>query len=151
VRIAAVARLGVPVLVLAAVAACGPGEDASRRADADGALPAYEAPEDAPGFCSRLASVSELDRLPLSVGMLTAGADVEARTQISQVIRELRAVLTDVRADGGHAALSNALDDLVRALGSVVDGPLTDPVRAAVSAGLQQVGAEAQPTCGFPT
>lgn len=113
-------------------------------------MPSYEAPADAPDFCSRLASVAELGRLPVSIGTLAAGRDVEARAQVSGVVRELRGVLADVRSEGGHAGLVAALDGLVHALGEVGDGPLPDPVRGAVTAGLEQVDVQAQPTCGFP-
>jgi len=113
-------------------------------------VPSYEAPADAPDFCSRLASVAELGRLPVSIGTLAAGRDVEARAQVSGVVRELRGVLADVRSEGGHAGLVAALDGLVHALGEVGDGPLPDPVRGAVTAGLEQVDVQAQPTCGFP-
>lgn len=143
-------RLGVPVLLLAAVAACTPDQAPRPVAASAAAVPAYEAPAGAPGFCGRLASLVELGGLPASIGMLTAGPDVGARVQVSQVIRELRGVLAAVRADGGHDGLATALDELVRALGAVVDGPLTDPVRGAVTAGLMQVSAQAQPGCGFP-
>lgn len=150
-----VGRLGLPVLVLlASLAACGPDEDARPAAAPDtgtAAAPAYAAPDGAPGFCSRLASGEELTRLPVSVGLLVTGTDVEARAQIGRVMRELRGVLADVREEGGHDGLATALDGLVRSLGSVVVGPLTDAVRGSVTTGLQQVGAQAQPVCGFPT
>ena len=113
-------------------------------------MPSYEAPAGAPDFCSRLASVAELGRLPVSIGTLAAGRDVEARAQVSGVVRELRGVLAEVRSEGGHAGLVAALDGLVHALGEVGDGPLPDPVRGAVAAGLEQVDVQAQPTCGFP-
>lgn len=145
------ARLGVAALVLAAVAACGPPDDARPGADADAAVPSYAPPEGAPGFCTRLASAGELRRLPTSIGTLVAGPDVEARTQLSQAMRELRTVLADVRAEGGSDGLAAALEELADALGAVVVGPLTEPVRISLSAGLAQVGALAQPACGFPT
>jgi hypothetical protein len=151
VRIAGAGRLGVPALLLAAVAACGPADDARPAAATDAAVPSYEPPDGAPGFCTRLAAVDELGRLPESLGMLLTGADVEARTQVSQAVGELREVLAEVRENGGHEQLATALDDLVRALGSAVDGPLTAAVGASVSAGLAQVGEQAQPPCGFPT
>ncbi len=150
---AGVGRLGVPALLLAALVACGPDQDARpRTADTVGAaVPSYAAPDGAPGFCARLASGEELARLPVSIGLLVAGTDVEARAQIGRVMRELRGVLADVREEGGHDGLDTALDGLVRSLGSVVVGPLTDAVRGSVTAGLQQVGAQAQPACGFPS
>ena len=67
-----VGRLGVPALVLAAVAACGPADDA-RPAGATAAVPSYVAPADAPGFCTGLAAVGGLDRLPASMGALLIG------------------------------------------------------------------------------
>lgn len=143
-------RLGVPALVLAALAACGPADDA-RPAAGGAALPSYDAPAGAPDFCTRLAGIGGLNRLPVSVGTLLSGAHVEARTQVSQVVRELRGVLADVRDDGGADDLGTALEELVQSLGSAVDGPLTPPVGDAVAAALQQVGAQAQPLCGFPT
>lgn len=136
-------------LLLAAVAACGPAEDA-RPAGATAAVPSYEAPDGAPGFCTRLAEVGGLDRLPASVGELLDGPDVEARTQVSQVVRDLRTVLADVRDEGGHEEVATALEDLVEGLGAAVDGPLTGPVADAVTGGLRQVGALTQPACGFP-
>ena len=66
------------------------------------------------------------------------------------MVRELRSVLADVRSEGGHVGLVTALDGLVHALGEVGDGPLPDPVRGAVTAGLERVDVQAQPTCGFP-
>lgn len=144
-------RLGAPVLLLAGLVAagCGPAEDA--RPDEGAAASSYEAPDGSPAFCTRLASAEELGELPVSVGLLVAGDDVEARTRISQVVRELRDVLSDVRAEGAPDDLATALDGLVTSLGSVVDGPLTDAVLGAVSAGLAEVGTAAQPVCGFPT
>lgn len=152
-RIAGAGRLGVPALLLAAVAACGPADDARPAAAAAeaAAAPSYEAPAGAPGFCARLASLGELGGLPASIGTLLAGADVEARTQVSRAVGELREVLSEVRDEGGHDQLETALDDLVRALGAAVDGPLTASVGGSVSAGLAQVGERAQPPCGFPT
>lgn len=144
-----VARLGVPALVLAALAACGP--DDARPAGATAAVPSYAAPEGAPGFCTRLAHVGGLDRLPASMGELLDGPDVEARTQVSQVVRGLRAVLSEVRDEGGHEEVATALEDLVDGLGAVVEGPLTRPVADAVTGGLRRVGALTQPACGFPT
>ncbi|MGY1751527.1 hypothetical protein [Blastococcus sp. SYSU D01042] len=143
-------RFGAPVLILAGLVAagCGPAEDARPEQAADAS---YEAPAGTPAFCTRLASVEELGELPLSVGLLVAGDDVEARTGISQVVRELRGVLSDVRDGGGPEDLATALDGLVASLGSVVDGPLTDAVLRAVSAGLAEVGATAQPVCEFAT
>lgn len=150
-RIAGAVRLGVSAVVLAAVAACVSSEDPSPPAGADVALSAYQAPGGAPGFCDRLASLQELGRLSVSIGTLAAGPDVEARTQVTAAARELLAVLSDVRTEGGHDGLATALEGLVGALGEVGNGPLTDPVRGAVTAGLDQVGAQAQPACGFPT
>lgn len=150
-RIAGAGRLGVPALLLAAVAACGSVDDARPAAAADAAVPSYEAPAGAPEFCARLASLDELGRLPESLGTLLTGADVEARTQVSQAVGELREVLSEVRENGGHDQLETALDELVQALGAVVDGPLTAAVGDSVSAGLAQVGEQAQPPCGFPT
>jgi hypothetical protein len=149
VPITGVGRLGVSALLLAAVAACGPADD-PRPAGAAAAAPSYEAPDDAPGFCTRLAAVGGLERLPASMGALLGGTDVEARTQVSRVVRDLRAVLAGVHDEGGHEEVATALEDLVRALGSVVDRPFTGPVADAVSAALGQVGAQAQPACGFP-
>lgn len=149
-RIAGAGHLGVPALLLAAVAACGPADDLRPTADAHSAVPSYEAPDGVPAFCARLASLGELNRLPASIGMLVTGADVEARTQVSQVVRDLRTVLADVRDEGGHEEVATALEDLVRGLGAVVEGPLTGPVADAVSGGLRRVGALTQPACGFP-
>jgi hypothetical protein len=146
VRIAGAVRLGVPALFLATVTACTSDADPAPARGAAAVVPSYEAPAGAPAFCSRLASLAELGRLPVSIGTLAAGPDVEARAQISSVVRELRGVLADVRAEGGHGGLVTALDGLVRALGEVGDGP----VGGAVAAGLEQVDVQAQPTCGFP-
>jgi hypothetical protein len=151
VRIAFAVRLGIPAVLLAAVAACGSTEEAASAGDTGTAVPAYEAPAGAPGFCTRLASLTELDRLPVSLGTLAAGTDVEARTQVSGAVGELRGVLSDVRSQGGHEVLASALDGLVQALGQVGGGPLSEPVRNGVTAGLEQVAVQAQPACGFPT
>ncbi|MDT0278308.1 hypothetical protein [Blastococcus goldschmidtiae] len=150
-RIAGAVRLGMSAVVLAAASACVSSEDPRPPVDAAGALPAYEAPGGTPAFCHRLASLEELGRLPVSIGTLAAGTDVEARTQVTSAARELLAVLSDVRTEGGHDGLATALEGLVGALGEVGNGPLTDPVRGAVTAGLAQVGTQAQPACGFPT
>ena len=151
-RIAGASRLGVPaVLLLAAVTGCASGDGPATAPGPDAAVPSYEAPAGAPAFCSRFASLTGLGRLPLSIGTMAGGADVEARTQVSGVVRELRGVLADVRSDGGHDGLEAALDGLVRALGQIGDGPLPDAVRGAVAAGLDQVEVQAQPTCRFPT
>ena len=149
-RIDGAGRLGVPAVVLAAVAACGSGEDARPAPVVEAALPSYEAPAGAPGFCAGLASLGALDGLALSVGTLAAGTDVEARVQVTQVIQQVREVLGDVRQAGGPAALEAALDDLAQALGAVVDAPPTGSAHGAVSAGLHEVDALAQPSCGFP-
>jgi hypothetical protein len=146
-RIAGAVRLGVPAVLLLAATACASGDDST---PTRAAVTSYEAPAGAPAFCSRLASLAELGRLPVSIGTLAAGTDVEARAQVSVVVRELRGVLTDVRSEGGHGGLVTALDGLVQALGEAGHGPLVDPVRGAVAAGLQQVDVQAQPTCGFP-
>lgn len=138
-----------PALVLAALAACGPADDA-RPAGPAAAVPSYMAPDDAPAFCTRLAGIRGLDRLPASMGALLSGTDVAARTLVSQVVRDLRTVLTDVRDEGGHEEVATALEDLVRGLGAVVEGPLTGPVADAVSGGLRRVGVLTQPACGFP-
>ena len=149
-RIADAVRLGVPAVLLAAVSACVSGGGQAPARGPNASVPSYEAPADAPDFCSRLASLDGLGRLPVSIGTLAAGKDVEARAQVSAVVRELRGVLADVRSEGGHGDLVTALDGLVQALGEVGDGPLPDPVRGAVTAGLEQVDVQAQPTCGFP-
>ncbi|MBJ7452950.1 MAG: hypothetical protein JHC71_12840 [Blastococcus sp.] len=149
-RIAGALRLGVPAVLLVAVTACASGESPAPAPGAAAAVPSYEAPAGAPDFCSRLASVAELDRLPVSIGTLAAGEDVEARAQVSGVVRELRGVLADVSAEGGHGGLVTALGGLVHALGEVGDGPLPEPVRGAVAAGLEQVDVQTQPTCRFP-
>lgn len=146
-------RLDVPalvLLVLLGLAACRPDDD-TRPAARGAALPAYDAPAGTPDFCARLAGIGGLSRLPVSIGTLVSRVDVEARTQVSQVLRELRGVLSDVRDDGGAEELEAALDELVQTLGAAVDGPTTPPVGDAVSAALQEVGAQAQPSCGFPT
>lgn len=150
VRIAGVLRFGLPAVVLAAVTACGSTEGPPSATGTDAAVPSYEAPADAPGFCAQFASMSELNRLPVSIGTLAAGTDVEARTQVSGVVRELRAVLAGVRAEAGHGDLATALDGLVQALAQVGDGPLTARVRGEVTAALEQVDVQAQPACGFP-
>jgi hypothetical protein len=151
VRITGAVRLGVSAVVLVAVTACVSSEDPDPAADANAALPGYEAPGGAPGFCTRLASLEELDRLPVAIGTLAAGTDVEARTQLTAAARELLAVLADVRAEDGGDGLATALEDLVGTLGEVGNGPLTDSVRSAVSTGLERVGVQAQPACDFPT
>jgi hypothetical protein len=149
-RNAGAARLGILAVLLLAATACTSGDVSEPARATAAAVPSYEAPAGAPAFCSRLASLAELGRLPVSIGTLAAGTDVEARAQVSVVVRELRGVLTDVRSEGGHGGLVTALDGLVQALGEVGHGPLVDPVRGAVAAGLQQVDVQAQPTCGFP-
>lgn len=141
-------RLGLPALVLVALAACGSDDAPPAWA---GAVPSYVAPADAPHFCARLAAVGGLDRLPASMGSLLRGTDVEARTQVSRLARDLRTVLSEMRDEGGHAEVATALEDLVEGLGAVVEGPLTGPVADAVSGGLREVGALTQPACGFPT
>jgi hypothetical protein len=148
VRNRAAACLGLPALALALVVGCGADDDA--RPDADSALPSYSAPDDAPSFCDELAATREVDALPASIGLLVAGPDVEARTQVSRAVRELRDVLAEVRDDGGHDDLSTALDGLIGSLGQVIDGDVTDPVQAAVTDALEQVGVTAQPACRFP-
>lgn len=140
-----------PTVVLAAVAACASADEPPLAEGTEARASSYEAPADAPTFCSRLASLSELRRLPLSIGTLAAGKDVESRTQVSGVVAELRGVLAVVRSEDGHDGLVTALDGLVRALGQVGDGPLPERVRVAVTAGLEQVDVQAQPTCGFPS
>lgn len=149
-RIADALRLGVPAVLLVAVTACASGESPAPAPGAAAAVPSYQAPAGAPDFCARLASLAGFGRLPVSIGTLAAGKDVEARAQVSGVVRELRGVLADVRSEGGYAGLVTALDGLVHALGEVGEGPLPDPVRGAVTAGLEQVDVQAQPTCGFP-
>ena len=134
------------VLLLAATACSSEGDPAPARAAAS----SYEAPAGAPAFCSRLASLAELGRLPASMGTLTAGEDLEARAQVAVLVRELRGVLADVRSEGGYGDLVTALDGLVHALDDVGDGPLPVPERGAVTAGLDQVDVQAQPTCRFP-
>lgn len=144
-------RLRAPVLLLAALAAAGCGPADGVRPEEVGAASSHAAPDGSPAFCARLASVEQLGQLPVSVGLLVAGDDVEARTRISQVQRELREVLSDVRAEGGPDELATALDGLVASLGSVVDGPLTDAVLGGVSTDPAEVGTAAQPVCGFAT
>ena len=150
-RIAGALRLGVLAFVLAPATACMSADDAAPTTDSDVAVPSYELPAGAPRFCTRLAASVEVSRLPTSIGTLAAGTDARARTQVSGAMRELLAVLSDVRADGEHDELATALDDLVRDLGDIGDGPLTDERRDSVAAALQAVDAQAQPTCGFPT
>jgi hypothetical protein len=151
VRIDGLVRLGLPVVLLAGLAGCTSTDDPASVERPDVAVMAYKAPAGAPGFCSRLATLTELGGLPASIGMLVAGTDVEARTQVAGVVRELRGVLSTVRSEGGQQDLVTALDGLVQALGQVGEGPLPDPVRSGVTAGLDQVAAEVQPLCGFPT
>lgn len=151
VRNRAVGRLGVPALLVILLLSCGPEDEPTPAPDDDVALASYVPPDDAPGFCAGLAASGELLRLPASVGTLVAGPDVEARTQVSRAVQELRDVAADVRDDAGPEPLAEALEELVGALRQVLDGELTDPVRQAVIAGLEQVGDSAQQVCGFPT
>lgn len=151
VRIALALRLGLPAVALAAVTACASADGPSSTTVVDAAVASYEAPAGAPAFCARLASLEELGRLPVSIGTLAAGTDVESYLQVSDAVREMRDARSDVRPGGGHDGLVSALDDVVEALEQVADGPLTDPVRVAVTAGLEQLDAQAQRACGFPT
>ena len=150
-RIAGAVRLGVLALVLAPATACGSAGDAPPPTDSDAAVPSYEAPVGAPPYCTRLASLVELGRLPTSVGTLAAGTDTGASAQVSGAMRELLAVLSDVRTTGGADELASALDELVGSLGDIRDRPLTDERRAAVADGLSAVDVQPQPTCRFPT
>ncbi|WP_137160616.1 hypothetical protein [Blastococcus sp. CCUG 61487] len=143
--------VGLAVAAVLAAALTGCGGDDDRAIPDDAALPAYLAPSGAPDFCTDLAASRELGDLPTSMGTLTTGPDVVARTQVSRAVQEMRNVLAEVRSEGGQEQLAAALEELVAALRSVLDGELTDPVRAAVSDGLRRVGEQAQPTCGFPT
>jgi hypothetical protein len=145
------AFLGIPALLLAAVVGCTSADGARPAPGAGGAQPSYVVPDGAPGFCEQLASATELTELPTSIAVLVTGPDVEARTQVSKAIRELRAVLADARDVAGQEGVAAALDELVTVLTQLSGGVVTDAVRAAVSTGLEQVGAQTQPVCEFPT
>jgi hypothetical protein len=112
----------------------------------------YASPSGAPGFCAALAGTTKLTGLPLAVGTLTADpTDVEAGLALTAVIDELQVVLDEVRAESGFLPLDAALEGLTGALREAREGSLTDALRTAISAGLEDVGRLAQPVCGFPT
>jgi hypothetical protein len=112
----------------------------------------YAPPSGAPGFCSTLAGSTHLTDLPEAVGTLTADPkDIEATLALTAAISELGDVLDGVREGVGFLELDTSLELLAAALRQAREGPLTDAVRTAISTGLDDVGRQVQPVCGFPT
>lgn len=144
--------LGLLFTFVACTAACDPSDAEPQVTRADVAVLSYSPPSGAPDFCAALAGSTHLTGLPEALGTLTADPDdVEATLALTSVIGELQDVLEEVRARPGFLALDRALARLTDAVREARDGPLTDPVRAAIGTGLDDVGHQVQPVCDFPT
>jgi len=138
-----------PLVVLAA---CAPTDGPPRVQRADVAVSSYAPPSGAPDFCAALAATTHVTGLPVVVGTLTAlPDDVGSKTEITGAVDELQGVLEQVRNRPGTDVLAGSLAELIAALRSARDSRLTDEVRAEISAGLDDVGRDAQAACGFPS
>jgi hypothetical protein len=152
VRVRRLRDLGLVILLLAGAAACTPAETAPPEAGVDVAVRAYSPPAGVPGFCALLADSAYLTELPEAVGTLTVEpGDVEAKLLLTAAITELDGVLADVRERPGFLALERSVDELLTTLRDARDERLTETARTAIVSGLDDIGHQVQPICGFPT
>lgn len=118
---------------------------------ADAVAGGYRLPEGAPQFCAQLADGEALEDLPTAVGRLLVDPE---DTQEAWRLTEARGALEDVRdalrRTDRHQDLEAALDEVIDALTLAAAGPLTDGTVRRMVAGLDAVGAEAQPICELP-
>lgn len=134
-----------------AVAGCD-AAPAPARAGGAVAVPAYEAPRQAPDFCTRLAASTHLTRIPTAVGRLTV--DPENATAVADLegaVADLEAVLDDVRRDEPDGDLVGTLESLLTAVRAATAKPVDDGLRDRLSARLDVLGKAVQPVCEFPT
>jgi hypothetical protein len=142
---------GLLVLLVAGTAGCSTPDATASVERADVAVRSYAPPSGAPDFCAVLAGSSHLTDVPSAVGTLTADPeDIEAGLALTAAIGELKDVLDGVRAHSGFVELDSSLEQLAGALRDAREGPMTDAVRTAISTGLDDVGRQVQPVCGFP-
>lgn len=140
------------LLLLGSLTACTSRASAPPEPTGAAALPGYDAPYGAPGFCTLLAGSTHLAQVPSALGALTVDpADPAARQVLAAAVDDLRLVLDDVRPDVTYAELETAVEDLVAALTEASGGRLADGIGEAVGAALTTIGEQAQPACEFPT
>lgn len=145
---------GLGILLLLATAACSSADAGAVTPPVpeDAAVASYTPPAGAPGFCTTLASGSELPAVSDAMGMLAvAPSDVGAKVTLGNAITELRGVLREMQSQGGPLEVEASVEKLVTALQQAKNGIVTDAVRTAVVAGLDDVASGVQPICGFPT
>lgn len=131
------------------LSACAAGEASAERPDA--AAPGYRAPSGAPELCGRLAGAVHFTGIPHAVGRLAAGTGVpQARSALTDARDELRALTAELPTSADRE-LSAAVDDLAAALRAVVDAPRDDDARAGLVVEMDQLVAELQPVCGYPS
>ena len=134
-----------------AVAGCD-AAPAPARAQGAVAVPAYEAPRQAPGFCTRLAASTHLTRIPTAVGRLVVDPQNAAAVgDLKGAITELRAVLEDLRQDGPDGDLAVNVEELIAAVSAATTRPVDAGLRNRLSARLDVLGSAVQPLCEFPT
>ena len=113
------------------------------------AVPGYEAPSGAPGFCDRLAASTAVGELPAALGMLTtADGNAAAIIDLRQAIDELEAVLSEVELE--NAGVTAALEDLLASVHSATRNPADDELLHRLTTRLDALGEKVQPVCGFP-
>lgn len=140
------------LFLLGSLTACTSQASAPPEPSGIAALPSYEAPSGAPGFCTLLAGSTHLAQVPSALGTLTVDpSDPAARQVLAAAVDDLRAVLDNVRSDVAHADLESAVEDLVGTLTAASGGRLDDGTGEAVGAALTTIGEQAQPACEYPT
>ena len=140
------------LLLLGALSACSSQAAPPLQTTGVAALPSYEAPSGAPGFCRLLAGSAHVASIPSALGRLTVDtSDATARQELAGAVQDLRAVLDDVRYTVEHADLETAVEDLVAALTEASGGRPAAGSSEAIAAALGAVADLAQPVCEFPT
>jgi hypothetical protein len=142
----------VGLLTLVALTGCTSDGAPGPTAGATVAVPGYESPQGAPGFCDSLAASRHTAELPAAVGMLTVDGDHEAAVDdLEEVIDDLEGVLDEVSGDDGNAAVTAALEDVLAAVHSATRNPVDDALLDRLAVRLETLGDAVQPLCEFPT
>lgn len=150
-RIGGTGVLGLILLLGGPTACTDDGDGAVPAAWGEVAVPSYEAPPGAPGFCARLAGSRHVGAIPTAVGTLVlAPGDERARRHLSGAVAELEAVLDEVWREPRSEELSAGMEDLLAALYSATANPVDEELATRIGARLDFVGELVQPVCEFP-